>query len=102
MLDPDSPRDGQHQICLQIARKSTSTILFTSSSDLKAIYNPHFHLPYFSQSAGTCSGSGSEHRMSDSHTDYKLDGMDHAEVHYFNRCIYSHVLPVADYTLNTS
>ena len=89
--------------------KINNDSLFTSSSDLTNILNPHF--PYFSQFAETCSGSGSENTMPDSYTDEKLAGMDHAEelagmdhaeVHYFNRCIFSHVLPVPEYTLNIS
>ena len=82
--------------------KINNDSLFTSSCDLTTILNLHFHLPCFSQFAETCSGSGSENTMPNSHTDDKLAGMDLAEVHYFNRCIYSHVLPVPEYTLNTS
>ncbi len=54
--------------------------------------NP-FYLPspsYFTQLAETCTGSPPR-TMSETtlttQTDDKLAGMDHAEVHYFNRCV---------------
>jgi len=64
----------------------------SSVKDSRTSLNP-FYLSspsYFTQLAETCTGSPPR-TMSETtlttQTDDKLAGMDHAEVHYFNRCV---------------